>query len=70
MFSITKALETIHYNISENNNFYITNKNNKKFITYYDGESFIYEHSKKFKDKLCRSYKHLEEWFNEYKINF
>ena len=66
--ALPKALETIHYNVLENNNFFLANKNNKKFITYYDGESFIYEHSNKFKDKLCTNLmEHLEEWFNEYK---
>ena len=66
--ALPKALETIHYNILENNNFFLANKNNKKFITYFDGESFIYEHSNKFKDKLCTNLmEHLEEWFNEYK---
>ena len=63
-----KALETIHYNIPENNNFFLANKNNNKFITIFNGEGFIYEHSNKFKDKLCTNLmEHLEEWFNEYK---
>ena len=63
-----KALETIHYNIKEKNNIFLANKNNNKFITIFNGEGFIYEHSNKFKDKLCTNLmEHLEEWFNEYK---
>jgi hypothetical protein len=63
-----KVLETIHYNIPENNNFFLANKNNNKFITIFNGEGFIYEHSNKFKDKLCTNLmEHLEDWFNEYK---
>jgi len=62
-----KALEQIHYKILDNNNFYLANKNNKNFITYYNGHDFIYEHSSKFKDKLCNNImEQLEEWFNEY----
>ena len=60
-------LKQVHYDIPDNTNFFLANKNNKKFITYYDGEEFIYEHSNKFKDKLCMNLmEHLEEWFNEY----
>ena len=60
-------LKQVHYDIPDNNNFFLANKNNKKFITYFDGEEFIYEHSNKFKDKLCMNLmEHLEEWFNEY----
>jgi hypothetical protein len=63
-----KALEKIHYKIPENNNFFLTNKNNQNFITLYNGEGFIYEHSNKFKDKLCNNImEQLEDWFNEYK---
>ena len=55
------------YKILDNNNFYLANKNNKNFITYYNGHDFIYEHSSKFKDKLCNNImEQLEEWFNEY----
>ena len=63
-----RALEKIHYTIPENNNFFLTNKNNKNFITLYNGEAFIYEHTNKFKDKLCNNImEKLEDWFNEYK---
>jgi hypothetical protein len=63
-----KALEIIHYRNPENTNFFLANKNNKNFITLYNGEGFIYEHSNKFKDKLCNNImEQLEDWFNEYK---
>ena len=61
-----KALEIIHYTIPENTNFFLANKNNKDFITLYNGTDFIYEHSNKFKDKLCNNImEQLEKWFNE-----
>jgi len=63
-----EILKKVHYNIPENNNFFLANKNNQHFITLFNGEEFIYEHSNKFKDKLCNNLmEHLEEWFNEYK---
>ena len=63
-----KALKMIHYRNPENTNFFLANKNNRNFITLFNGEDFIYEHSHKFKDKLCNNImEQLEEWFNEYK---
>ena len=62
-----KALETIHFNVLENRNFYLANKKDKQYITYYNGKNFIYENSFKFKDSLCNKLmEHIEGWFNEY----
>ena len=63
-----KALETIHFNVIENRNFFLANKRDKQYITYYNGTNLIYENSYKFKDSLCNKLMdHLEGWFNEYK---
>jgi hypothetical protein len=63
-----KALETIHFNIIENRNFFLANKRDKQYITYFNGKNLIYENSYKFKDSLCNKLMdHLEGWFNEYK---
>ena len=66
--ALPAMLKELHFDIPENCNFFLANKREKKYITYYNGEQLIYEHSHKFKDTLCTNLmEHLEEWFHEYK---
>ena len=66
--SFQTAIKTIHKDIPENNNFYLPNKSDRKYISYYNGKECVYETSTKFKDKLSdKIMKQLEEWFEKYK---
>ena len=69
--SFQTAIKTIHKDIPENNNFYLPNKSDRKYISYYNGKECVYETSTKFKDKLSdKIMKQLEEWFEKYNTKF
>ena len=58
------ALERI-YTIPENQNFYLPNKREKKYIKVFDGKKSYYENSEDFTYKLSNKImEQLEEWFD------
>ena len=69
--SFQTAMETIHKDIPENCNFFLPNKSDRKFITYYNGKECVYETTNKFKDKLSdKIMGQLETWFEKYNSKF
>ena len=69
--SFQTAMKTIHKDIPENCNFFLPNKSDRKFITYYNGKECVYETTTKFKDKLSdKIMGQLETWFEKYNSKF
>ena len=69
--SFKNALKTIHYDIPENCNFFLSNKRDRKFMQVFNGKNCIYEDSYKFKDKLSNNIMNkLEEWFELHEEKF
>ena len=70
-FCSLNALKTIHYDIPENCNFFLSNKRDRKYMQVFNGKECIYEDSNKFKDKLSSNIMNkLEEWFELHEEKF
>jgi hypothetical protein len=67
---LNSALSEIYANIPENNNFYLANKGNSKFMRLYNGKKCIYEKTNKFKTILSdNTMNHLEVLLEDNKEN-
>ena len=69
--SFKNAMKSIHYDIPENRNFYLSNKRDRKFITVYNGTKGIYENNDNFKDIFTNKImSQLEEWYEIHNDKF
>ena len=69
--SFKNAMKSIHYDIPENRNFYLSNKRDRKFITVYNGKKGIYENNDNFKDIFTNKImSQLEEWYEIHNDKF
>ena len=69
--SFKNAMKSIHYDIPENRNFYLSNKRDRKFITVYNGKKGIYENNNNFKDIFTNKImSQLEEWYEIHNDKF
>lgn len=67
---LNSALSEIYAKIPENNNFYLANKGNSKFMRLYNGNKCIYERTNKFKTILSdNTMNHLEVLLEDNKEN-
>ena len=65
------ALEEIFFKIPENRNFYLPNKSERKYISYYDGSRCVYEKKNDFNYKVKNNVMDvLENWFDICKEKF
>ena len=59
------ALEEIFFKIPENRNFYLPNKSERKYVSYFDGSRCVYEKKDNFNYKVKNNVMDvLEDWFN------
>tara|TARA_B100000242_G_scaffold293228_1_gene270685 strand:+ start:50 stop:1012 length:963 start_codon:yes stop_codon:yes gene_type:complete len=65
------ALEEIFFKIPENRNFYLPNKSERKYISYFDGSRCVYEKKDDFNYKVKNNVMDvLEDWFEICKDKF
>ena len=65
------ALEEIYFKIPENRNFYLPNKSERKYISYFDGSRTVYEKKDDFNYKVKNNVMDvLENWFDICKEKF
>ena len=65
------ALEEIYFKIPENRNFYLPNKSERKYISYFDGSRCVYEKKDDFNYKVKNNVMDvLENWFDICKEKF